>query len=116
MSRLYTIWKKYGEKLGLGAEPWNNNLTSLVDDKLEKMIGKFMRHLNWYVGHIAYELIKIDKKEEPKKKEDGTDEENNKKKKEKRLKEVLKMVLQSNLLSGGIEPRHLDIFSTETKQ
>jgi hypothetical protein len=86
------------------------------------MIGQVRRHLNWYVGHVAYELMKIEKKkpEEEKKEEDKKEEEKEemdteKEQLEKRQKEILKMVLQSNLLSGGIEPQNLKIFQTEAK-
>jgi hypothetical protein len=36
----------------------------VIDDSLQMVIGKLMRHLNWYLGHIAYDLIKFDKEEE----------------------------------------------------
>lgn len=41
------------------------------------MIGQVRRHLNWYVGHVAYELMKIEKKkpEEEKKEEEKKEEE-----------------------------------------
>lgn len=35
-----------------------------IDDSLQIVIGKLMRHLNWYMGHIAYDLIKFEKEEE----------------------------------------------------
>jgi len=63
LSLFYSIWTKYGEKLGLGAEPTEDSSSSLVDDTLEAMVAKLRRHLSWYVGHIAYELIKIQSKE-----------------------------------------------------
>lgn len=86
------------------------------------MIGQVRRHLNWYVGHVAYELMKIEKKtpeeekkEEEKKEDEKEDMDTEKEQFEKRQKEILKMVLQSNLLSGGIEPQNLKIFQTEAK-
>ena len=34
LSLLYTIWKKYGEKLGLGEQPADEDSSSLVDNTL----------------------------------------------------------------------------------
>jgi hypothetical protein len=69
--------------------------------------------LSWYSGHTAYNLIKIKDVEEEKKKEEG--KEDAKAKKERAHKEVLQMVISSNLLSGGIEDTHLPLFSQDTK-
>jgi len=33
-------------------------------------VAKLRRHLSWYVGHIAYELIKIENKDLDQKKKD----------------------------------------------
>jgi len=120
MSRLYILWKKYGAKLGLGETITAHDAKKKVYNKLEDLIGSFRRQLNWYVGHVAHELIRVEKKpdkkdEEEKKEEDDDQKAKEKKRREKRRKEILDMVLQSNLLSGGIEPCHLNIFSTEMK-
>lgn len=77
----------------------------VIDDSLQMVIGKLMRHLNWYLGHIAYDLIKFDKEEEGQ----TTD-------KAQQRKDLIKLVLQSNLLSGGVELRHLGVFSEQTKE
>lgn len=60
---LYTIWTKYGkdEKLGLG-EVASAAEAGLVDGTLQQVVGKLRRHLSWYLGHMSYELIKIEKK------------------------------------------------------
>ena len=65
------------------------------------------RHLCWYVGHFAYSLIKINKENEAPLGED--------KKKEENARQALKSVIQSNLLSGGMDTKHLSIFSEDTK-
>jgi hypothetical protein len=56
-----------------------------------------------------------EKKEEEKKEEEKEEMDTEKEQHEKRQKEILKMVLQSNLLAGGIEPQNLKIFQTEAK-
>jgi hypothetical protein len=64
------------------------------------------RHLNWYLGMISYDLIKSDKIVEAEEKKDGAQDQQaakSKISKEKRQKQVLKNVLDSNLLSGGVE-------------
>lgn len=65
VSLLHTIWKKYGEKLGLGEDTLSADSSALVDATLQQVVAKLRRHLSWYMGHIAYELIKIEKKPEP---------------------------------------------------
>lgn len=70
LSLLYTIWTKYGEKLGLGESPSEDASSSPVDVTLEALVAKLRRHLSWYVGHIAYELIKIESKDLDQKKKD----------------------------------------------
>merc|ERR1712110_135171 len=74
LSLLYTIWKKYGEKLGLGEKPSDEDSKAMVDDTLELLVGKLRRHLNWYMCLMSYELIKIDPKDDKnkeKKEEEG---------------------------------------------
>ena len=36
-----------------------------MDATLQQVVAKLRRHLSWYMGHVAYELIKIEKKPEP---------------------------------------------------
>ena len=59
---MYTIWKKHGEKLGLGDVNSDGDSSSLVDGTLQQVVAKLRRHLSWYMGHVAYELIKIERK------------------------------------------------------
>jgi len=66
---LYTIWAKYGEKLGLGESPSDEASSSSVDRTLEQVVAKLRRHLSWYMGHIAYEFIKIENKDDQRAKE-----------------------------------------------
>lgn len=47
----------------------NDESSKTVDDTLQSLISKLYRHLSWYTGHTAYNLIKI-KDEEDKKKEE----------------------------------------------
>jgi hypothetical protein len=98
MSRLYRLWKAYGAKLGLGEAITAHDAKKKVFDKLEDLIGGFRRQLNWYVGHVAHDLIRVEKKAEKKEEEEkkeGEDEQKAKEKarREKRRDEVLGMVL-----------------------
>lgn len=117
----YTNWRKYGKHLGLGEEITAAASSSCVDNTLEKLVEKLFRHVSWYQGHTAYNLILIKEKEteKEKKEEDKSDEEKKKgekkKRKEEAHKEVLQMVVSSNLLSGGIEDAHLPLFGQATK-
>jgi hypothetical protein len=53
-------------------------------------VSKLYRHLSWYIGHTAYNLLKIKDREEPKKeKEDKDSKDRAKKAKEQAHKEVI---------------------------
>jgi hypothetical protein len=111
LSLFYKIWRQFGDKLGLGdmnanAEPEDN---SKYTKPLEYRIANVHRHLCWYVGHYAYNQIKIEKVNKPK---PNKDEE---KTKEQKRDEILEMVVQSNLLAGGIEDKYLHGFSQPSK-
>ena len=118
MSLLYTIWDKFGQKLGIGEKPSSKT----QDQSLEQTVEMMRRHLNWYLGMIYYDLIKSNKSVETEEKKDGSQEQQDqsasktKITKEKRQKQVLKNVLDSNLLSGGVEFQHLQLFSKESKK
>ena len=82
------MWKKYREKLGLPEDFQSES--SLVDDTLQKVVEKLRRHLNWYIGLISYQHIKIEVTEDNFKKDDAEgdkDTEKNKESKEKKLKQ-----------------------------
>ena len=91
VSLLYTIWSKYGEKLGLGERPSDEDSSSSVDRTLQQVVAKLRRHLSWYMGHIAYEFIKIENKDDQRAKEkaEAAGEEGAQKRKERRRKQVL---------------------------
>ena len=77
---------------------------------LEYRVANLRRHFSWFVGHFAYTQIRIDQvvKSKPKKDEE--------KSKEQERDEILQMVVQSNLLAGGIEDRFLFSFSQQSKE
>jgi hypothetical protein len=82
-----------------------------------KVVNNQIKSLNWYVGHIAYDLMKSlipEKKEKTEAEEPEIENLKIKAKKEqvKQNQEVLKMVMESNLLSGGIQNQHQNLFST----
>jgi hypothetical protein len=60
MSLLYTLWRKYGEKLGIEANPPDTDSSTLIDDSIQQIISKLRRELSWHIGQVAYTLIKID--------------------------------------------------------
>lgn len=102
------MWRKHKEHLKwdgeIDEEPDKNSLKNTLELQMKHL----HRHLCWYVGHYAYSFIKINKEVETPL---GTD-----KKKEENERQALKSVIQSNLLSGGIDTKFLNIFSNETKQ
>jgi len=117
MNKFFSIWKSYGSKLGLGEEIKAEPKTQIIDSNLQDLIVKLSQNLSWFAGQKAYELIKIEpKKIEPPPKEEGDKDAQEKKKKKFRRDEALKMVVQSNLLSGGMESEHLNIITKESKE
>ena len=85
LSILYTVWCKYGEKLGLPEDFQSES--SLADDTLQQVIQKLRRHLNWYIGLISYQHIKIEVTEDNFKKDDAEGDKDSEKSKEKKLKQ-----------------------------
>ena len=90
------------------------------DNVLFSLVSKVTQQLTWTIGRQAYELIKIEKvkeeedeDEEEKKEEDEKDEKAAKKKKMEDRKKVVQMVVQSNVISGGIELDHIGILKPE---
>ena len=79
-------------------------------DRLKTFVDQFSRSLSWFVGMTAYKLIKVkDEKESEKDKE-------KKETKDTSSDKMHDMIIQSNLLSGGIENRFLTLFSEEAQQ
>ena len=100
ISSFNTLMKAHSEKVtsfNSGAEK----------DRLKVFLDQFSRSLCWFVGNTAYKLIRIskDEKENPEKKE-GKESEN----------KMQDLIIQSNLLSGGIENRFLNLFSSEAQE
>ena len=85
-------------------------ITSFGDDSKDRLkifLDQFSRSLSWFVGMTAYKLIKVkDEKESDKDKE-------KKDSKESSSDKMHDLIIQSNLLSGGIENRFLSLFSEE---
>ena len=65
---------------------------------------------------MAYNYVKIDQVIDAPKAKDDDPEKQKAIDKEFEKKEMLKMVIQSNLISGGMEDRHLKSLSDPTKQ
>ncbi|CDW73494.1 UNKNOWN [Stylonychia lemnae] len=95
ISNFNQIQKKYKEKITLDIEK----------DKLRKYFDSFSRNLCWFIGMTAYKLIKV--------KEVEKDQE--KKEKESQNEKMQDLIVQSNLLSGGIENRFLTLFSQDSQ-
>jgi hypothetical protein len=77
-------------------------------DKLKKFLDSFSRNLCWFLGMISYKLVKVkDEKEEKKDKDQKAEAENNAK--------MQDLIIQSNLLSGGIENRFVASFSDDAR-
>jgi|LauGreDrversion4_2_1035121.scaffolds.fasta_scaffold858894_1 hypothetical protein len=64
-----------------------------IDYSLKNLLDAFSRNLCWFMGQSAYKLITI--KDEKKVKVEGASKED----------ELEQIILQSNLLAGGVEPR-----------
>lgn len=93
-SHFNAILKKYKEKITLEADK----------DKLRKYFDSFSRNLCWFIGMTSYKLIKVKEveKDQEKKEKEATQNE-----------KMQDLIIQSNLLSGGIENRFLTLFSTD---
>jgi len=118
LTRFYSLWRKYGEKIGLGADLTPFETTNLIDDKFANLVGKLHNHISWHIGMTAYKLIK--KPEQPKvNKEENEDESEEIKKKrrvEKYREQLIQTITKSNLLSGGIEVKHLTKISESAQE
>jgi len=77
--------------------------TSESDDPLREMLSGLNRSLIWFVGQTAYRLIKFKDESAEKKDKEGNPTE-----------KMQDLIVQSNLLSGGIEQRFIGSFSAET--
>ena len=87
----------------------SDKITSLNGDKdkVKQFLDSFSRNLCWFIGMTAYKLIKVkDEKEVDKKDSKDVVLENDK---------MHDLIIQSNLLSGGIENRFLNLFSPEAQ-
>lgn len=113
LSALYSLWSTYGEKLGLGELDSGDASASVAERTLQEVVCTLRRHLSWYLGHVAYAYVKI--KSEPANTPSSSKGMDEAARKEEERKQALGMVLQSNLLSGGMEVRHLHTFSKEAK-
>ena len=89
--------KKFSDKIGVDDEK----------DGVKQFFDGFARTLSWYMGSTAYKLIKVkDAEKDKKEKEDKKDQKDAPEK-------MHDLILQSKLLSGGIENRFVRIFSPE---
>lgn len=75
-------------------------------DKAKKFLDSFSRNINWFLGMIAYKLVKVKEAEK----------DSEKKEKESPNEKMQELIIQSNLLSGGIENRFITLFSPDTQQ
>jgi DNA-binding transcriptional regulator GbsR (MarR family) len=88
----------------------SEKVTSFESDKdrFKSFLDSFSRSLSWFVGQTAYKLIKVKKEEEKKEKEEGAANA------KEEIEKMHELIIQSNLLSGGIENRNIHLFSTES--
>ena len=85
-----------------------NEEGSKEDNKLTQNINELVRRVCWFIGRIAFSLIKVDT---------SSDEESKEKDKSKFPDEkMIKMLMESKLLSGGIESRFLTTFAEDIKK
>ena len=85
-----------------------NEEGSKEDNKLTQNINELVRRVCWFIGRIAFSLIKVDT---------SSDEESKEKDKSKFADEkMIKMLMESKLLSGGIESRFLTTFAEDIKK
>jgi hypothetical protein len=85
-----------------------NEEGSKEDNKLTQNINELLRRVCWFIGRIAFSLIKVDT---------SSDEESKEKDKSKFADEkMIKMLMESKLLSGGIESRFLTTFAEDIKK
>jgi hypothetical protein len=74
---------------------------------MTKNVNALVRRICWFIGRISFSLIRVDA---------STDEESKEKDKSKSADEKMaKMLMESKLLSGGIESRFLSTFAEDIK-
>jgi hypothetical protein len=116
-TRFYAIWTKYGEKIGLGAELTPPEASKVIDDTFSNIVGKMHNHISWHIGMTAYKLIKKEEKAKPPpENEDEADDVKKKRKVEKYREQLIQTVTKSNLLSGGIEVKHMTKISDKAQE
>lgn len=88
LSRFYAVWKKYGEKMGLGADIEDSDSLPF-DTTLKNLVGKLHKHVSWHMGMMAYKLIKKEPKEKPPPENEDDPEDVKKKRKVEKYREQL---------------------------
>ncbi len=77
------------------------------DNNMTRNVSVLVRRICWFIGRISFSLIRVDA---------STDEESKEKDKSKSADEKMaKMLMESKLLSGGIESRFLSTFAEDIK-
>lgn len=94
VSQFFALLKKHSEKINVADDK----------DQLKKYLSSFTRTLSWFIGMTAYKLVKVKE----------TEKDKDKKEKESQNEKMQDLIIQSNLLSGGIENRFLSLFSQES--
>lgn len=94
VSHFNLLMKKHSEKVSA----FNGD-----KDRLKRFLDSFSRSLSWFLGMTAYKLIKVkDEKDQEKKEKEAKDD-----------NKMQDLIIQSNLLSGGIENRYISLFSQD---
>jgi len=65
LSRFYALWKKNGEKMGLGEEITETSESTVLDKTFSDNFGKLHQYISWHIGMMAHRLIKKEPKEKP---------------------------------------------------
>jgi hypothetical protein len=116
MSTYFEIWSKFGEKLEMGDINAKLEDSHKVGETLEYNLTEVYQHMSYYLGHLAYNYVKIEPVAEAPKATSDDPEKQKALDKEHEKKAILKLVIQSNLISGGMEERHLSSLSDPTKE
>ena len=96
--------------LNVGLKKYSEKVTSYgtEKDRVKTFLDSFSRNLSWFLGLTAFKLIKVkDDKEAAEKKEGEKDSAASSHDK------MQDLIIQSNLLSGGIENRFITLFSAD---
>jgi len=91
ISDFLAVKRKYGEKI------------AVEKDALAHFLASVSRSVSWFIGKTAYKLVKIEMDKEDAKQSEKKDQNSS----------MVAMILNSKLLSGGIETRHVISFSEE---